>query len=148
VLLEDWPSGVKFVFVDDDWGSGRQNDGLVAPEESRLALDANSAHEFILDTRTVFKRESWGNRLRYSNVKRNILTLQHAVFFARLEEIDGTLADKVVVRIWRGTREGLNLSKFDANVLSLNALRAQTDLDGLIEERRAERGRQDDTRRN
>ena len=75
MLLEDWPSGVKFVFVDDDWGSGRQNDGLVAPEESakrqetrkrgegskagyghrrryvRLALDANSAHEFILDTR-------------------------------------------------------------------------------------------------
>jgi len=118
---------------------------------------------------TVFERESWGNRLRYSNVKRNILLIgvcvcvkpwreesgnkgayavQHTVLFARLEEIDGALADKVVVRIWRGTREGLNLSKFDANVLSLNALRAQTDLDGLIEERRAETGRQDDTRRN
>lgn len=75
MLLEDGPSGVKFVFVDDDWRSGRQNGGLVAPEESakrqetrkrsegskagyghrrgyvRLALDANSAHEFILDTR-------------------------------------------------------------------------------------------------
>lgn len=74
--------------------------------------------------------------------------MQHTVLFAGLEEIDGALADKVVVRIRRGPREGLNLSKFDANVLSLNALRAQTDLDGLIEGWRAERGRQDDTRRN
>lgn len=73
------------------------------------------------------RREESGNKGAY--------TVQHTVLFARLEEIDGALADKVVVRIWRGTREGLNLSKFDSNVLSLNALRAQTDLDGLIEER-------------
>ena len=34
MLLEDWPSGVKFVLVDDDWGRGRKNDRLVASEES------------------------------------------------------------------------------------------------------------------
>jgi hypothetical protein len=142
-------------------------------------LDAHSTHELILDTslrereirrapkgsrvgRTaVFERESWGNRLRYSNVKRNILliggkdgrgvklwreengnkgayTLQHTVLLARLEEIDGTLADKVIVRIWRGTGECLDLSKFDANVFSLDSLGAQTNLDSLIEEGRVE----------
>jgi hypothetical protein len=34
MLLEDWPSGVKFVLVDDDWGGGRKNDWFVTSEES------------------------------------------------------------------------------------------------------------------
>lgn len=74
MLLEDWPSGVEFVFIDDDWGRGGKNDWLIAPEESakrqrsrkrgvdskasnghqrryvRLALNAHSAYKLILDT--------------------------------------------------------------------------------------------------
>jgi len=165
VLLEYWPSGMKFVFVDDNWGRGGKNDWLVAPEKSakgqqvrkrlgskadygherkyvRLSLNTHSAHKLILNTglgvpgirsarigsgdgtyrrfrvrelvelipvfvcrkgyladrraRTKMWRDEGRNKRAYA--------VQHAVFFARLPEIDGALADKVVVRIWRNTR--------------------------------------------
>jgi hypothetical protein len=59
-------------------------------------------------------------------------TLEHAVLLARPPEINGALANKVIVRVWRKARDGLDLSKFHADILSLNALRTQANLDGLI----------------
>lgn len=39
MLLKDWPSRVKFVFVDDDWGRGRKNDRFVTSEESTISRE-------------------------------------------------------------------------------------------------------------
>lgn len=58
--------------------------------------------------------------------------MEHAVFLARPPEIDGALTNKVIVRVGRKARNGLNLSKFHANILSLNALRTQANFNGLI----------------
>ena len=43
MLLKDWPSRVKFVFVDDDWGRGRKNDWFVASEKSTISRKDMSA---------------------------------------------------------------------------------------------------------
>ena len=134
---------------------------LNAHSAHKLILDTSlgapkirSARTGSSDERTaIFECESRRNRFRYSNVERDILligerrircgemkveirayALQHAVLFARLPEIDGALANKIVVRVWRNARQGLDLSEFYANILGLNALRTQTNLDGLNEE--------------
>jgi hypothetical protein len=129
MLLKDRPSGMKFVLVEDDWSRGRENDRFVASEESRLASNAYLTHELVLDTSTVFKRESRGNGLGYPNVERNVLAVEHAILLARPPKINGALANKVIVRVWRNTWNGLDLSKFHADILSLNALRTQANLD-------------------
>jgi hypothetical protein len=130
MLLEDWPSGVKFVLVDDDWGGGRKNDWFVTSEESRLASNAHLTDELVLNTSTIFERESRGNGLGYSNVERNILAVEHAVLLARPPKIDRALANKVIVRVWRKARNALDLSKFHADILGLNTLRTQANFNG------------------
>lgn len=106
-----------------------------------------------MERTTIFERESWGDGLGYSNVERDVLlkggelelrygekksgyngtyTVEHAVLLARPPEIDGTLANKVIVRVWRKARNSLNLSELHADILSLNALRTQANFNGLI----------------
>lgn len=59
--------------------------------------------------------------------------VEHAVLLARAPKIDGALANKVIVRVRRNTWNGLDLSKFYADILGLNALRTQANLDCLIQ---------------
>ena len=58
--------------------------------------------------------------------------MKHTILLARPPKIDGTLANKVIVRIWRKARNGFNFSKFHADILSFNALRTQANFNGLI----------------